>query len=91
MLTFAAKDAVIGALRHIGTRRATALMAFGVWFVMFASKFVFTWAIDLVFGDAVDIDGFVGVLAVAVPVTVVHRLVVWAFVRLGEPPAEARS
>src|SRR6478609_6824177 len=80
---FAVKDAIVARLRHRGSRRATALMAFGVWFVMFASKFVFIWAIDLVFGDDVNITGFFGILVVALVVTVVHRLADWVFIRLG--------
>jgi Na+/proline symporter len=86
LLTCAAvtvKDAIIGHFRHRGTRRAIAAMAVGVWFVLFSSKFVFIWAIDLVFGDDVDIDGFFGIFAVAVLVTVVHRAADVVFVRLG--------
>lgn len=83
VLTFKAKDVIVGRLRGRGTRRATALMGLGVWFVMFSSKFVFVWSIDLVFRDDVTIDGFVGVLAVVIPVTVVHRLAEWMFVSLG--------
>lgn len=85
---FALKDTIVGRLRHRNTRGAIALMAVGVWFVMFASKFVFIWAIDLVFGDDVDINGFFGILTVALVVTVVHRLADWVFVRLGptRPP-----
>lgn len=79
----AAKDAIVGHLRHRDSRRATALMAFGVWFVMFASKFVFIWAIDLVLGDDVDINGFFGIFVVALVVTVAHRLADWVFVLLG--------
>jgi len=80
---FAMKDAIVGHLRHHGSRGAIALMAFGVWFVMFASKFVFIWAIDLIFGDAVNINGFFAILVVALVVTVVHRLADLVFVRLG--------
>ena len=80
---FAVKDAIVGRLRHRGSRGALALMALGVWFVMFTSKFVFIWAIDLVFGDDVDINGFFGIFAVALVVTVVHRLADQVFARLG--------
>lgn len=80
---FAVKDAIVGHLRHRDSRGATALMALGVWFVMFASKFVFVWAIDLVFGDDVNIDGFFGIFLVVLVVTVVHGLADWLFVRLG--------
>lgn len=59
------------------------LMFFMVWLVMFLSKFVFIWAIDWVFGDAITIDGFVGILVVAVVVTLVHKVADFVFVRLG--------
>jgi hypothetical protein len=87
----AVKDAIIGRLRHRDASGTIALMVFGVWFVMFTSKFVFIWAIDLVFGDAVDINGFFGIFVVALVVTVVHRLADWVFVRLGRPPTSDRT
>ena len=59
-------------------------MALGVWFVMFASKFVFLWTIDLVFGNDVNINGFFGIFLVALVVTLVHGLADWLFVRLGQ-------
>ena len=59
------------------------VMAFGVWFVMFASKFVFIWAIDAVFGDDVNINGFFGIFVIALVVTVLHRFADWVFVNLG--------
>ena len=91
---FAVKDAVIVYSRHRDSRGSTALMVFGVWFVMFASKFVFVWAIDLVFGDAVNINGFLGIFVVVLVVTVVRRLADWLFIRLGRssmPDAPSRK
>jgi hypothetical protein len=82
------KDAIVQHLRGRDSRAATALMAFGVWFVMFASKFVFIWAIDLMFGEDVNISGFFGILVIALIVTVVHRIADQVFLRLG-PPASA--
>jgi len=80
---FAVKDAVVGHLRHRDVRGAKVLLALGVWFVMFASKFVFMWAIDLAFGDNVNISGFIGIFVVVLVVTVLHRLADWTFTRLG--------
>lgn len=80
---FAVKNAIVGHLRHRESRASTLLMAFGVWFVMFSSKFVFILAIDLVFGDDVNINGFFGIFIVALVVTVMHRLADWVFIRLG--------
>ena len=82
---FAVKNAIVRNLRHRESRASTLLMAFGVWFVMFVSKFVFIWAIDVVFGDDVNINGFFGIFIVALVVTVMHRLADWVFVRLGRP------
>jgi uncharacterized membrane protein YvlD (DUF360 family) len=85
--TLAVKDAIVARFRHRDSRGATVLMAFGVWGVLFVSKFVFIWAIDFIFGDAIDIEGFFGIFAVALVVTVVHRLADSVFVRLGRPSA----
>jgi hypothetical protein len=85
----AVKDAIVGHLRPRGTRRSMVLTAFGVWLVMFSSKFVFIWAIDLVFGDDVTINGFFGVFAIALVVTSAHRLADLVFARLGEPRGHA--
>lgn len=59
------------------------LTFFCVWLVLFSSKFVFIWAIDVTFGDAMNINGFFGVLWVALSVTVVHKLADKIFKSLG--------
>lgn len=59
------------------------LMFFMVWLVMFLSKFIFIWSIDVILGDNVNINGFFGVLILAVTVTVIHKLADYAFMRLG--------
>ena len=58
-------------------------MAFCIWFVLFSSKFVFIWAIDLILGDDVQINGFFGIFVLAALVTVVHQLVDRTFIGLG--------
>jgi hypothetical protein len=82
---FAVKDAIVKSLRHRESRASTVVMALGVWLVMFVSKFVFIWAIDLVCGENVNINGFFGIFVIALVVTVMHRLADWVFVRLGQP------
>jgi hypothetical protein len=69
------KDQIVARLRHRPRARARVLMVFGVWFVMFSSKFVFVWVIDGLFGDDVNVKGFFGVLVVVASVTVLQRLV----------------
>ena len=63
------------------------LTFFMVWLVMFLSKFVFIWAIDGLFGDDVNINGFFGILILAATVTVIYRLAEYIFVRLGNSKA----
>ncbi|HTO01440.1 MAG TPA: hypothetical protein VL068_12260 [Microthrixaceae bacterium] len=82
-LVLAIKNRIVRHFRHRDSRGATALMAFGVWFVMFTSKFVFIGAIDLVFGDYVNISGFFGIFILALVATVAHRLADQVFIRLG--------
>lgn len=60
-----------------------ALLFFSVWLVMFLSKFVFIWAIDLTFGKAVNIYGFFGVLWLVLSMTIVHKAADMIFLKLG--------
>ena len=66
------------------------LTFFGVWLVMFSSKFVFVWVIDMIFGDHINIYGFFGILAVVLCVTIVHKLADKLFVGLGTSERKMR-
>lgn len=57
---------------------------FGSWLVLFSSKFVFLWVIELVFGGAVEISGFVGLLVIIITMTVVKESLDYVFVQLAE-------
>lgn len=83
----AIKGQIIGRLRHRTRPRARILMVFGVWFVLFSSKFVFVWVIDAVFGDDVNVEGFFGILLVVGGVTVLQRLAGLVDELLGGPEA----
>ena len=83
-LTFAAKrwvaarfDPKSGSLSQVG-------LVASVWFVLFVSKFVFLAAIDVLFGHAVDISGFVGILIIIVTMTVVKELIDFVFTKLAD-------
>lgn len=54
-----------------------------VWLIMFLSKFVFIWAIDIIFGQNIAINGFFGILFIVLSVTIIHRLAYHVFKRLG--------
>ena len=44
---------------------------------MFLSKFVFLGAIDIIFSDAVEISGFVGLLLIIICMTAAQALIEW--------------
>lgn len=56
-----------------------------VWFVMFTSKFVFVWVLDLIFGSYIAITGFFGILLVVASVTILQKLAETALRMLGKP------
>lgn len=60
------------------------VMFFCVWLVMFISKFIFVWVIDLIFGSYINIKGFFGILSVVVIVTLMHKVADRIFIMLGD-------
>jgi hypothetical protein len=73
--TFWVKDIVAKQIKALNRPRGKILLGFGVWLVIFLSKFVFLWAISIIFRDSVQISGFVGLLLVIVLMTAVQKLV----------------
>ena len=59
-------------------------MFFFVWLVMFLSKFVFVWVVDMIFGDNITIYGFFGILFLVLCVTIIHKLADETFRLLGD-------
>ncbi len=55
------KGHIVAGLRAASTRRAKAAIAVVLWVVAAGSKFVVLQLVDLVFGDAVSLGGFVSV------------------------------
>jgi hypothetical protein len=55
-----------------------------VWLVLFLSKFVFLAAIDFIFGENVEISGFVGLMAIILTMTVAKELIDYIFDKLGD-------
>ena len=85
-LTFLAlllKKHIVNWLKVKSGKAYTAIMFLSVWLIMFVSKFVFVAIIDFVFGDYVNINGFFGILAVIISVTMIHKLADYIFIKLG--------
>lgn len=83
-LAFKLKGVIISWLKAREGTVYTILMFFSVWLVMFVSKFIFIWALDVTFGNYISINGFFGILLVVLSVTLVHKLALVIFNRLGE-------
>lgn len=46
---------------------------FTIWFVLFSSKFVFLWAIDVIFGKYVQFSGFLALMTIIIFMTIVKE------------------
>lgn len=77
-LTFLLKDKAT----HNLEKRVIKL--FTIWLILFLSKFVFIWVIDLLFGTYMNIHGFFGVLLLVLCVTIIQQLADTTFTKLGE-------
>lgn len=86
-LAFQLKARIINTLKGREGLTYSILMFFGVWLVMFMSKFVFIWILDVLFGSYININGFFGILLVVLCVTVLHKVAVYTFKRLGQTSA----
>ncbi len=82
MLAFWLKGKIVEALKPRPGPIYRVALFFSVWAVMFVSKFIFIWVIDVLFGDYIAIEGFFGILIVVVLVTLVHRLADRVFMAL---------
>jgi hypothetical protein len=55
-----------------------------VWGILFGSKFVILEVVDIVFGDHVDLGGFLMVIAIVLAMMIARQLVNRAYLALGE-------
>ena len=77
LLTFATlyiKKLMVKRSRKFDGARAKFALVFGVWIVLFLSKFVFLWAIGAIFKDSVELTGFLNVFVVVLTMTIAQRL-----------------
>jgi len=84
-LTFLFKDWWIAFLTRWRGELSTPQKLFGLWLVMFFSKFPFLWAIDWVFRGDFEVGGFFSIVILVGCVTILAKLANAFFVRLGAP------
>lgn len=73
-LTFALKDVIKNKFKGKEGNKYKIALGFSLWLVLFLSKFVFLAVIDFVFGSAVTIRGFFGLMGMIVCMTVAAKL-----------------
>jgi len=81
-LTFWLKSLVVKYFKGKEGSMYKAALVFGVWLILFLSKFVFLAVIDFIFGSAVEISGFVGLMIIILTMTVVKQLIDVAYAKL---------
>ena len=82
--TFALKGRLLALLKGRSGALFGFIRFFCLWLIMFLSKFVFVWVIDFIFGDAINIYGFFGILAVVLTATIISKLKDLVFAKLGD-------
>lgn len=82
-LTLKLKDYTVRWFKQKENSRKVAL-GFSIWLIMFLSKFVFLGVIDVIFGEQVEISGFVGLLAIIICLTIAQNAVEYLYKKLGD-------
>lgn len=83
-LTFSLKNRIVRWFSNREGRFKQVGLVGSVWLVMFLSKFVFLEVIDIVFGSAVAISSFIGLILIIVCLTIAQQLVELTYERLGD-------
>ena len=81
-LTFWLKSLVVKYFKGKEGSMYKPALFFGVWLILFLSKFVFLAVIDFIFGSAVEISGFVGLMIIIITMTVAKQLIDVAYAKL---------
>lgn len=82
--TLLLKKKVAGRFRQKSGRWSKVGLVMGVWLVLFVSKFVFLAVIDFIFGQAVEISGFIGLMAIIVVMTLAKESIDYLFNKLAD-------
>ena len=73
--TIMVKNKVILNSKKLSGKKQKIILVFGVWAVMFFSKFVFLWVIGIIFNDTVKIDGFVNIMIVVLTMVIIQKVI----------------
>lgn len=81
-LTFEIKKLVTRKFKQKNQKAHFAVLAFLVWLIMFISKFVFLATIDVIFGNSVEMSGFVGIILIIACMSVVKKSIDLMYLKL---------
>ena len=81
--TFRVKDIVTKPFEDRSSRRSRLGYGLSLWAISFFSKFVFLEVIVLIFGSAVKINGFVGLLLIVVTMVAAQKAIEKTYAKLG--------
>lgn len=82
--TFLLKDVVVKHFKNNTSKYSKAGLVFGVWLIMFFSKFVFLAVIEFIFSNDVKISGFFGLLAIVLTMTIAKQIVDYIYNALAD-------
>ena len=80
--TFWLKSLVVKRFKGREGKRYVAALIFGVWAIMFFSKFVFLAAINFIFGESVTLSGFIGLMCIIAVMAIAKKLINMSYERL---------
>ncbi len=81
--TFLLKDVIVTKLKQKENVKK-AYIAFSIWLIMFFSKFIFLAVLDFIFGDNIEISGFIGLLLIIICLTVAQKIVQTIYKKLAD-------
>jgi len=64
-------------------RNQKVALVLSVWAVLFVSKFVFLWVLEIIFGNYLDISGFFGLLIIILVATMLQKIVDYFYKKFG--------
>lgn len=82
-LTFKLKSKVVNIFKTKEGKKYKAAMVFGVWLIMFFSKFVFLFVIESIFSNSATVSGFIGLVIVIATMTLAKISIEQVYKRLG--------
>jgi hypothetical protein len=81
-LTFWLKSKVVNHFKGKEGKKYVAGLVFFVWLIMFFSKFVFLAVIDFIFGNSVEISGFIGLVIIIVVMSLFKKSIDVVYAKL---------